>query len=108
MAPAAHLTRSKLAITSGFGPRYLHSTGQLHKGDAGTGSFIQITVDDERDVEIPDEAGSEESSMSFGTLKTAQAMGDKKALEEGGRRVFRIHIKGDVRKGLARFLGAVD
>ena len=100
--------RTQLAITSGFGPRYLHSTGQLHKGDAGTGSFIQITVDDERDIAIPDEAGSEESSMSFGTLKTAQAMGDKKALEEEGRRVFRIHIKGDVRKGLARILGAID
>jgi len=100
--------RTQLAITSGFGPRYLHSTGQLHKGDAGTGSFIQITVDDERDVAIPDEAGEQDSSMSFGTLKTAQAMGDKKALEEGGRRVFRIHIKGDVRKGLARILGAVD
>ena len=99
--------RTQLAITSGFGPRYLHSTGQLHKGDAGTGSFIQITVDDERDVAIPDEAGSEESSMSFGTLKAAQALGDKKALEEAGRRVFRIHIKGDVRKGLARILKAV-
>ena len=100
--------RTQLATTSGFGPRYLHSTGQLHKGDAGTGSFIQITVDDERDVEIPDEAGSQESSMSFGTLKAAQALGDKKALEEAGRRVFRIHIKGNTRKGLARILGAVD
>ena len=100
--------RTQLAVTSGFGPRYLHSTGQLHKGDAGNGSFIQITVDDERDVGIPDEAGSEESSMSFGTLKAAQAMGDQKALEEGGRRVLRIHIKGDAHKGLARILGAVD
>jgi transaldolase/glucose-6-phosphate isomerase len=99
--------RTRLAITSGFGPRYLHSTGQLHKGDAGTGSFIQITSDDARDVDIPDEAGSAESSMSFGTLKAAQAMGDKKALEEGGRRVLRIHIKGDVHKGLARVLRSV-
>jgi glucose-6-phosphate isomerase len=100
--------RTRLAITSGFGPRYLHSTGQLHKGDAGAGSFIQITSDDVHDVDIPDEAGSAESSMSFGTLKAAQAMGDKKALEEAGRRVLRIHIKGDVHKGLARVLGAVD
>ncbi len=99
--------RTRLATTSGFGPRYLHSTGQLHKGDAGTGSFIQITVDDAHDVDIPDEAGSAESSMSFGTLKAAQAMGDKKALEEAGRRVLRIHIKGDVHKGLARILRAV-
>ena len=100
--------RTQLAVTSGFGPRYLHSTGQLHKGDAGTGSFIQITTDDARDVDIPDEAGADESSMSFGTLKAAQAMGDKKALEEAARRVLRIHIKGDVGKGLARILGAVD
>jgi glucose-6-phosphate isomerase/transaldolase/glucose-6-phosphate isomerase len=100
--------RTLLAITSGFGPRYLHSTGQLHKGDAGAGSFIQITTDDARDVDIPDEAGSVESSMSFGTLKAAQAMGEKKALEEAGRRVLRIHIKGDVHKGLARILRAMN
>ncbi len=100
--------RTQLAITSGFGPRYLHSTGQLHKGDAGGGLFIQITADDDRDAEIPDEVGSADSSMSFGTLKAAQAMGDQEALEEGGRRVLRIHIKGNVQKGLARVLGAVD
>ncbi len=100
--------RTRLAITSGFGPRYLHSTGQLHKGDAGLGSFIQITADDTKDAEIPDEVGSTDSSMSFGTLKAAQAMGDQKALQEAGRRVLRIHIKGDVHKGLARILGAVN
>jgi transaldolase/glucose-6-phosphate isomerase len=70
--------------------------------------FIQITADDDRDAEIPDEVGSADSSMSFGTLKAAQAMGDQEALEEGGRRVLRIHIKGNVQKGLARVLGAVD
>jgi len=99
--------RTHLATTLGYGPRYLHSTGQLHKGDAGAGSFIQITAEDERDVEIPDEAGSTDGSLSFGTLKAAQAMGDRKALEVGGRRVLRIHIKGDLHEGLTRIIGAV-
>ena len=99
--------RTRLATTLGFGPRYLHSTGQLHKGDAGAGSSIQITTEDGRDAEIPDEAGSSESSLSFGNLKAAQAMGDRKALEAGGRRVLRLHIKGDLQEGLARVIDAV-
>ena len=98
---------TQLAVTSGFGPRYLHSTGQLHKGDAGAGLFIQFTTDDANDAEIPDRAGSSDSSMSFGTLKAAQAMGDRKALEEAGRGVLRIHIGGDVHQGLTRVLEAV-
>ncbi len=100
--------RTRLATTLGFGPRYLHSTGQLHKGDAGAGLFIQITADDERDAKIPDEAGSPEGSLSFGTLKAAQAMGDRKALEGAGRRVVRLHIKGDIREGLTRVVEALD
>ncbi|MCI0807223.1 MAG: bifunctional transaldolase/phosoglucose isomerase [Chloroflexi bacterium] len=99
--------RTRLATTLGFGPRYLHSTGQLHKGDAGAGSFIQITAEDGRDADIPDEAGSSESSLTFGNLKAAQAMGDRKALEAGGRRVLRLHIKGDLQEGLARVIDAV-
>ncbi|MDT8271577.1 MAG: bifunctional transaldolase/phosoglucose isomerase [Desulfomonilia bacterium] len=87
--------RYHLATSLGYGPRFLHSTGQLHKGDAGKGVFIQITSDDVSDVPIPDEAGSEVSSMSFGVLKTAQALGDWQALSEAGRQVLRFHMEGD-------------
>ena len=88
--------RLRLATTVGYGPRFLHSTGQLHKGDAGNGLFVQITADDERDAAIPDEAGEESSSISFGVLKEAQALGDRQALLEAGRRVIRLHLEGDV------------
>ena len=68
----------RLATTVGYGPRFLHSTGQLHKGDAGNGLFIQLTADDERDAPIPDEAGGAASSLTFGVLKEAQALGDRR------------------------------
>ncbi|MBN1311562.1 MAG: glucose-6-phosphate isomerase [Anaerolineae bacterium] len=87
---------TRLATTLGYGPRYLHSTGQLHKGDAGHGLFIQITADDPEDVPIPDEAGEPGSAMSFGVLKTAQALGDAQALRRTGRKVLRFHFRGDV------------
>jgi glucose-6-phosphate isomerase len=90
-----------LATTLGYGPRFLHSTGQLHKGDAGRGLFIQITADDPQDVPIPDEAGKPDSSMSFGVLKTAQALGDARALKNAGRLVLRLHFKGNVAKSIA-------
>jgi len=83
-----------IPTTVGFGPRFLHSTGQLHKGDAGKGFFIQITCDDASDLPIPDEAGSSDSSMSFGILKAAQAMGDGEALKAAGRPLIRFHISG--------------
>jgi glucose-6-phosphate isomerase len=86
--------RYRLAVTVGYGPRFLHSTGQLHKGDGGNGIFIQLTADDTEDIPIPDEAGSEASSVTFGVLKASQAMGDMAALEESGRRVVRLHLKG--------------
>ncbi|MFQ5342534.1 MAG: bifunctional transaldolase/phosoglucose isomerase [Anaerolineae bacterium] len=92
--------RTKLATTVGYGPRFLHSTGQLHKGDAGKGLFIQFTADDPRDVPIPDEAGSPESSITFGVLKAAQALGDRQALLDAGRQVIRFHLKEDVVGGL--------
>lgn len=94
--------RFKLAVTVGYGPRFLHSTGQLHKGDAGRGFFIQFTADDARDVPIPDEAGSPASSIAFGVLKGAQALGDYQALREAGRRVIRFHLDGDVPGKLKR------
>jgi len=84
-----------MATTAGYGPRFLHSTGQLHKGDAGCGLFVQFTADDARDAAIPDEAGAPGSSLTFGVLKTAQALGDKEALQAAGRRVIRFHLGED-------------
>jgi len=84
--------RYKVSTTLGFGPRFLHSTGQLHKGDAGKGLFIQFTSQTSQDIDIPDEAGSPESAMSFGTLKMSQALGDAQALQEAGRRVISISL----------------
>jgi transaldolase/glucose-6-phosphate isomerase len=92
--------RFRSATMLGFGPRYLHSTGQLHKGDAGKGLFVQFTADDPRDAEIPDEAGSAGSSMSFGVLKAAQAMGDRQALTRRGRKVIRFHLEGNPARGI--------
>lgn len=81
-----------LATTMGFGPRFLHSTGQLYKGDAGNGLFIQFTSDATQDAPIPDEAGSDTSSISFDVLKKAQAAGDRQALLDAERRVIRLHL----------------
>jgi hypothetical protein len=96
--------RDKLhtATTVGYGPRFLHSTGQLHKGDAGKGFFIQVTADSPEKVPVPDKAGvlTGESSISFGVLKMAQALGDKRALQEMGRQVIRFHLGTDVIGGL--------
>ena len=86
----------KLATTVGYGPRFLHSTGQLHKGDAGGGLFIQYTSDPEHDLAIPNEPSEKESDMTFGVLKMAQALGDKQALLNKGRRVIRFHLGKDV------------
>jgi glucose-6-phosphate isomerase/transaldolase/glucose-6-phosphate isomerase len=98
--------RLKLATTVGYGPRFLHSTGQLHKGDAGNGLFVQITADDERDAPIPDTAGSEESVLSFGVLKEAQVLGDRQALLDAGRRVIRLHYGADLTGGLEKLANA--
>lgn len=82
----------KAATTIGFGPRFLHSTGQLHKGDAGNGLFIQIVSDMPEDASIPDEAGKTKSSISFGVLKNAQALGDRQALLDNHRNVLTLKI----------------
>jgi hypothetical protein len=97
--------RYKLATTVGYGPRFLHSTGQLHKGDAGNGLFVQFTSDPPRDADIPDEPGAEESSITFGVLKMAQALGDRQALEDAGRRVITFHLGADVIDGLRKITG---
>jgi hypothetical protein len=94
--------RLHLVTTVGYGPRFLHSTGQLHKGDAGYGLFIQFTADDPRDTPIPDELGRPESSLTFGVLKQAQVFGDRQALLNAGRQAIRIHLHGDPADGLSR------
>jgi len=97
----------RMATTVGYGPRFLHSTGQLHKGDGGQGLFVQVTAEPARDVPIPDQAGGEESSLRFGVLERAQALGDRQALMEAGRHVIRFHLERDVPAGLKRLVEAV-
>ncbi len=92
--------RTHWATTTGYGPRFLHSTGQLHKGDAGHGLFIQFTANMPRDAAIPDAAGKSESAMSFGTLKMAQALGDRQALLDNGRHVIRFDLGANPVKAL--------
>src|SRR5262245_65535374 len=77
----------RLATTVGYGPRYLHTTGQLHKGGPASGLFVQITCEDPRDTPIP------ESSYGFSTLKAAQALSNLQAMRAGGRRVLRLHLQ---------------
>ena len=86
------LQKYKVATTLGYGPRFLHSTGQLHKGDSGNGFFIQFVSEIENDLPIPDEAGREGSSISFGTLIKSQALGDRQALIDNKRRVLTVDL----------------
>jgi transaldolase/glucose-6-phosphate isomerase len=96
------LNRFKLATTLGFGPRYLHSTGQLHKGGPDTGIFIQLVDEPERDIQVPG------SDYTFGSLISAQALGDYRALRHKGRRVLRINLGTEVRRGLEVLRSAVE
>ncbi len=90
------LNRLNLATTLGYGPRFLHSTGQLHKGGPNTGIFLQIVDEPDEDIPVP------ETNYTFGTLIKAQAIGDYKALEQRGRRLLRVNLKKDVKGGLER------
>jgi glucose-6-phosphate isomerase len=92
----------RLATTLGYGPRFLHSTGQLHKGGPNKGLFIQITADDAQDLPIPGEP------YSFSVLKQAQALGDLRSLESKQRRVIRLHLGKDVLTQLARLEELVE
>ena len=87
--------RKHVATCVGFGPRYLHSTGQAYKGGPNTGVFLQITADDPCDLVVPGR------NVGFGVVKAAQARGDFRVLAERGRRLLRAHLKGDVDAGLA-------
>ncbi len=94
----------KIATTLGFGPRFLHSTGQLHKGDGGKGVFIQFISHSEHDLPIPDQAGKPASRIGFGILKSAQAEGDARALQEGNRKIIRFDLGLDPLEKLRDFL----
>ncbi len=98
------LKKTRCATTVGYGPRFLHSTGQLHKGDAGNGLFIQFTSEPETDVAIPDAAGEDGSSITFGVLKNAQALGDAQALLDENRRLIRFELGTDVNGKLQEML----
>ncbi len=95
---------SKLPVTFGFGPRFLHSTGQLHKGDSGKGLFLQIVSKNENDLDIPDEIGLPGSYLSFGILKFAQAIGDYKALDNKNRKVIRVSISNDIENDIDKII----
>jgi transaldolase/glucose-6-phosphate isomerase len=92
---------TRAASTLGYGPRYLHSTGQLHKGGGDNGLFILLTADDPEDLEVPGQP------YTFGALKRAQALGDMEALQRRGRRAFRLHLSSDVEAGLDRVARAL-
>jgi transaldolase/glucose-6-phosphate isomerase len=87
--------RKRVATCVGFGPRFLHSTGQAYKGGPNTGVFLQITCDDADDLSVPGHR------YTFGVVKAAEAQGDFDVLAERGRRLLRVHLAGDVGAGLA-------
>ena len=88
--------------TMGYGPRFLHSTGQMHKGGPESGVFLQLTADDIEDVEIPG------ASYGFGVMRRAQAAGDLQALARHRRRVLRVHLGADIVRGLESLIHAAD
>ena len=90
--------RYRVATSTGYGPRFLHSTGQMHKGGDDSGLFIQLTADDNPDLPIPG------LPWSFGTLKQAQAIGDFQSLASRHRRALRVHLGADIAGGLRSLL----
>ena len=87
--------RLQIATTLGYGPRYLHSTGQYHKGGPNTGLFIQLIADEAGDVRIPG------ANYGFGAFQRAQAMGDFEALRQRGRRIVGVQLGGQILRGLS-------
>jgi glucose-6-phosphate isomerase len=94
--------KKRVATCLGFGPRFLHSTGQDYKGGPNTGVFLQITADHARDVDIPGQR------YSFGIVIDAQAAGDLAVLESRGRRALRVHLSADLLLGLPALAAAID
>jgi len=99
-----HAVRDKkhVATCLGFGPRFLHSTGQAYKGGPNSGVFLQITCDDAVELPVPGQ------KYTFGVVKAAQARGDFQVLAERGRRALRVHLGKDLKNGLAALQAAVD
>jgi transaldolase/glucose-6-phosphate isomerase len=93
--------KKKVATVLGFGPRFLHSTGQAYKGGPNSGVFLQVTCDDAVDLPVPGQ------KYTFGTVKAAQARGDFAVLAQRGRRALRVHLGRDVAAGLATLSKAV-
>ncbi len=93
--------RTRNATCLGFGPRFLHSTGQAYKGGLNSGVFLQVTCDDARDISVPGQR------YSFGVVKAAQAGGDFAVLAERGRRVLRVHLGADTHAGLVTLRTAI-
>ena len=92
----------RVATCLGFGPRFLHSTGQAYKGGPNTGVFIQITCDDAADIPVPGQ------KYSFGVIKAAQARGDFEVLAERNRRALRVHLGADLPAGLATLRETIE
>ncbi len=94
--------KKKAATVLGFGPRFLHSTGQAYKGGPNSGVFLQITCDDAADLPVPGQ------KYTFGIVKAAQARGDFAVLAERGRRALRVHLGKNLKSGLAALTKAVQ
>ena len=94
--------KKKVATVLGFGPRFLHSTGQAYKGGPNSGVFLQITCDDAKDLAVPGQ------KFTFGVVKAAQARGDFAVLAERGRRALRVHLGKNLKSGLAALSKAVE
>jgi transaldolase / glucose-6-phosphate isomerase len=94
--------KKKVATVLGFGPRFLHSTGQAYKGGPNSGVFLQITCDDAKDLPVPGQ------KYTFGVVKAAQARGDFAVLAERGRRALRVHLGKNLKSGLATLTKAVQ
>jgi transaldolase/glucose-6-phosphate isomerase len=92
----------KVATCLGFGPRFLHSTGQAYKGGPNSGVFLQITCDDASDLSVPGQ------KYTFGIVKAAQARGDFAVLAERGRRALRVHLGKNLKSGLKSLAQAVS
>ena len=89
------------ATCLGFGPRFLHSTGQAYKGGANNGMFLQITSDDPIDLDVP------EQKYTFGVVKAAQARGDFQVLLDRKRRALHVHLGKDVKEDLRKIIAAI-
>jgi hypothetical protein len=94
--------RLRAATTFGYGPRFLHSTGQYHKGGPNTGLFLQLTADNNPDLPLPGR------SYTFGTLKDAQAQGDLEALRSYDRRTLRVHLGPDATQGVRKLISELN